>query len=149
MVEDFIRAGHLALGQWPDTDLFLIPATGFDSMRRDLKGTPALKVAEDLGTPVWLVQDDGNIDTQLSLHLVSRRKTFDSELKKTMNMQNAESKSLKMIRTSQRFESLDATHAICLETWQYKDGRGAVNRWTRLARRESGWQIESVEETTL
>jgi hypothetical protein len=47
---------------------------------------------------------------------------------------------------SQRFEMLDADHALCLETWPAKDSPGQINRWTRLVRQESKWLIESISE---
>ena len=46
MVEDFIRAGKKALERWPDAELFLAPREPFDSLLRDLQGTPAYTIAE-------------------------------------------------------------------------------------------------------
>lgn len=88
MAGDFIRAGLSALTAWPDADLFLVPSTPFDSLLRDLAGTPAYQIAEQLGRPVWLVQNDGTIDALLSRRLVSRRKALDAGLEKLMETFN-------------------------------------------------------------
>jgi Radical SAM superfamily/Protein of unknown function (DUF512) len=47
---------------------------------------------------------------------------------------------------SQRFEMLDADHALCIETWPAKDSPGQINRWTHLVRKGSEWVIESISE---
>lgn len=151
MVDDFVQAGRAALNRWPDTDLFLVPSAGFDGLQRDLNGTPAYKMAESLGRPVWLVQKDGVVDTQLSFMVVGRSKPFDIGLQKVMDAYNAsrDSMSGKRLETtpaSQQFATLDADQALCLETWPLKDGQGYLNRWTRLVKKESIWRIESVEE---
>jgi hypothetical protein len=151
MVDDLIHAGRAALERWPDTDLFLVPSAGFDSLQRDLKGTPAYRMAESLGRPVWLVQSDGAVDAQLSFRVVSRRKPSDTGLKKAMDVHNAAQaggsrRTLAATPASQRFETLDADHAICIETWPLRDGQGTLHRWTRLVRRESNWLVESAEE---
>jgi hypothetical protein len=78
MVDDFINAGRGAMVSWPDADLFLVPALPFDSLCRDLKGTPAYRIAESLGRPVWLVEENGTLDTQLSFRIVGRHKTTAS-----------------------------------------------------------------------
>jgi uncharacterized Fe-S cluster-containing radical SAM superfamily protein len=147
MVDDFISAGRAALERWPETDLFLVPSAGFDSLCRDLKGIPAYKMAESLGRPVWLVQNDGVLDAQLSFRIVNRRKPPDPELPQTMKDFNAgRGEPRNAVLISQRFESLDPTHAICLQIWQFKDGSKSFNRWTRLAKQQSDWRIESTEE---
>ena len=151
LVDDFVHAGRTALERWPDTDLFLVPSTGFDSLQRDLNGTPAYRMAESLGRPVWLVQNDGGVDTQLSYRLVSRRKPPDTGLKKAMDAYNAvrdsmSRRTLEANPASQRFETLNADHVMCLETWPLKDDQGVLNRWTRLVKKESNWVVESVEE---
>jgi hypothetical protein len=153
MVDDFVHAGQAALERWPDTDLFLVPSTGFDSLKRDLKGTPAYKMAEQLRRPIWLVQDDGVVDSQLSFRMLGRRKQPDTGLKKAMDAYNASRDSmsrrpLKATLASQRFETLDADRAMCLETWSRNDGRGALNRWIRLAKKESSWVVDCVEEVS-
>jgi uncharacterized Fe-S cluster-containing radical SAM superfamily protein len=153
MVEDFVQAGRAALERWPDTDLFLVPDAGFDRLHRDLKGTPVYKIAEGLGRSVWLVQNDGRVDAQLSFRLVGRRKQEDEELKEAMETHTAAQEhpgrgTLEAKPASQRFEVLDAERALCLETWELKDGQGVLHRWTRLVKKESGWQVEAVEEGT-
>ena len=88
MVEDFIRAGNKALEQWPDTELFLVPREPFDSLLRDLQGTPAYAIADDLGGPVWLVDPHGGIDPLVSPRLVTRRGPADALLRKVMERFN-------------------------------------------------------------
>ena len=151
MVDDFVQAGRLALERWPDADLFLVPSVGFDSLTRDLKGTPAYKIAESLGRPVWLVQKDGVVNAQLTFMVVGRSKPFDKGLKQAMDDHNAARDSLsrgtlEATPAAKRFETLDADHALCLETWPLKDGQKTLNRWTRLVKKESEWLVESVEE---
>jgi NifB/MoaA-like Fe-S oxidoreductase len=73
MVQDFIRTGKKALEQWPDIDLFLIPRVPFDFLLRDLEGTPAYKIPEELGRAVWLADALGGVDPLLSTRLVTRR----------------------------------------------------------------------------
>jgi uncharacterized Fe-S cluster-containing radical SAM superfamily protein len=151
MVDDFVHAGRAALERWPDTDLFLVPEAGFDGLKRDLKGTPAYKIAESLGRPVWLVRKDGSVDAQLSFMVVGRSKPVDIGLKQAMDAYNAardrlDSRTLEATPATQRFEILDADHALCIETWPLKDGIETLNRWARLVKQESGWLVESVEE---
>jgi hypothetical protein len=88
MAEDFIRAGQTAVEKWPDVDLFLVPSNPFDSLLRDLIGTPACRIAESLARPVWLVQSDGAIDSLLSMRLLKRRKPLDTGLKQAMDRFN-------------------------------------------------------------
>lgn len=88
MVEDFIRAGKKALEQWSDVELFLVPREPFDSLLRDLQGTPAYAIADDLGRPVWLVDPHGGIDPLVSPRLVSRRGSADALLRKAMSSFN-------------------------------------------------------------
>jgi hypothetical protein len=89
MVDDFIHAGRAALKRWPDTDLFLVPSIGFDSLNRDLIGMPAYKIAESLGRPVWLVLKDGMVDTQLAFK-GGWSKPFNIRLKKAMEVELAD-----------------------------------------------------------
>ena len=51
-----------------------------------------------------------------------------------------------VLPSMQRFEILDADHALCIETWPVKNSARRLNRWTRLVRRESRWFIESISE---
>jgi hypothetical protein len=185
MVEDFIRAGKKALEQWPDVELFLAPREPFDSLLHDLEGTPAYRIPEELGQPVWLVDSHGGIDPLLSTRLVTRRGTTHAPLREVMerfNRTRVEDTALEAgldliasfpIETSQgamhratlreviragwkltegvfpsaqRFETLDADHALCIETWPAKDSPGQINRWTRLVRQGSKWLIESISE---
>lgn len=151
MADDFVHAGRAALELWPDTDLFLVPSAGFDSLKRDLKGTPAYKMAESLGRPVWLVQKDGAVDPQLSFMVVGRSKPFDIGLKQAMDAYNAardslSHRTLEVTPAVQKFKTLDADHALCLEIWPLKDSQKTLNRWTRLVNQDSGWLVESVEE---
>jgi len=88
MVEDFIRVGKKALEQWPDAELFLVPREPFDSLLRDLQGTPAYMIAEDLGRPVWLVDPHGGMDPLLSPRLVTRRDSINASLRKVMERFN-------------------------------------------------------------
>jgi len=88
MVEDFIRAGKKALEQWPDAELFLAPREPFDTLLRDLQGTPAHTIADDLGRPVWLVDPHGGIDPLVSPRLVTRRDSANAPLRKVMERFN-------------------------------------------------------------
>jgi len=88
MVEDFIRAGKKALEQWPDVELFLVPREPFDSLLRDLQGTPAYTITDDLCRPVWLVDSHGGIDPLLSSRLVTRRSSSTDSLKMVMRRFN-------------------------------------------------------------
>ena len=88
MVEDFIRAGRRALEQWPDADLFLVPRVPFDALLRDLKGTPAYRISEELNRPVWLVDALGVIDPLLSARLVTRRGSTHALLGEAMDRFN-------------------------------------------------------------
>jgi uncharacterized Fe-S cluster-containing radical SAM superfamily protein len=152
MVDDFVQAGRSALERWPDTDLFLVPTIGFDRLQRDLKGTPAYKMTEILGRTVWLVQNDGVVNPQLSFRFEGSKLSYP-ELKQAMDAHNAAGdrmsrRTLETTPASQRFATLNMNRAICLETWLLKDGYGTLNRWTRLVKKESGWLVESVEEGT-
>jgi hypothetical protein len=84
MAEDFIRAGKKALERWPDAELFLAPREPFDSLLRDLQGTPAYTIAEHLGRPVWVVDPHGGIDPLVSPRLVTRRSTSTTPLREAM-----------------------------------------------------------------
>ncbi len=65
MVDDFIRAGRMALEQWPETELILVPKEPFDQIYRDLKGVPAYRISDELGRPVWVVEGCGCVNTLL------------------------------------------------------------------------------------
>jgi hypothetical protein len=185
MVEDFIRTGKKALEQWPDADLFLAPREPFDSLLHDLEGTPAYRIPEELGRPVWLVDAHGGIDPLLSTRLVTRRSTAHAPLREVMGRFNRARfedadfeagldlivsfpvetsqgalhrvtlrESIRagrkltegVLPSAQRFEMLDADHALCIETWPAKDSPGQINRWTRLVRQGSKWLIESISD---
>ena len=88
MVEDLIRTGKKALEQWPDADLFLVPRVPFDSLLHDLEGTPAYRIPEELGRPVWLVDAHGGIDPLLSTRLVTRRSSAHAPLREVMERFN-------------------------------------------------------------
>lgn len=185
MVEDFVRTGKKALGQWPDADLFLVPRVPFDSLLHDLEGTPAYRIPEELRRPVWLVDSHGGIDPLLSTRLVTRRSSTHAPLGEAMERFNRarfddadleagldlivsfpiETSQGAMDRTAlrealragqkltegvfpstQRFETLDSDHALCIESWPAKDSPGQINRWTRLVRQGSKWLIESISD---
>jgi hypothetical protein len=143
MVEDFIRAGKKALDLCPDADLFLVPRVPFDALLHDLEGVPAYRIPQELARPVWLVDSLGGIDPLLSTRLVTRRSSSLAPLREAMERFNRAQGPLPL---AQRFETLDADHALCIETWPVKDSAGQMNRWTRLVRQGSQWFIESVSE---
>jgi hypothetical protein len=152
MVDDFLVAGRAVLERWPETDLLLVPAKGFDSLCRDLTGAPAYKLAESLGRPVWLVQNDGVLDAQLSYRIVNRRKPTDAGLAKAMEaataarLRDQPGETVGAAPVTRRFETLDSAHALCLESWLLKGGQRSIQRWTRLVHRDAAWQVESSEE---
>jgi len=88
MVEDFIHAGKKVLERQPEVELFLVPREPFDSLLRDLQGTPAYIIADDLGRPVWLVNPHGWIDPLMSPRLVTRRGSADALLRQVMDRFN-------------------------------------------------------------
>jgi len=185
MVEDFIRTGKKALSQWPDADLLLVPRVPFDALLRDLEGTPAYRISEELSRPVWLVDALGGVDPLLSTRLVTRRSSAHAPLHEVMerfNRARVEDTNLEaaldliasfpletnrgaldreslreafrvnrkltagVFPLTQRFETLDADHALCIEIWPAKDSPGQINRWTRFVRQGSKWLIESISE---
>jgi uncharacterized Fe-S cluster-containing radical SAM superfamily protein len=150
MVEDFIQAGRLALEQWPDTELFLVPALPFDRFRRDLTGAPAYRIAESLGRPVWLVMDRGEVDTLLSFVMTETRKAPEAELQRVMKAHDAsrlpDDRLVSDEPSMRRFELLDSARAVCMDSWLLKDRCRTLNRWTRLIKADLGWRVESVEE---
>jgi len=185
MVEDFIRTGKKALEQWPDADLLLVPREPFDALLQDLVRTPAYRIPDVLGRPVWLVNSHGGIDPLLSTRLVTRRSSAHAPLREVMErfnqarfedavlesgldliasfpietsqgtmeratLREAIRAGRKLVQGSfpltQRFEMLDAAHALCVETWPAKHSSGQINRWTRLVRQGSKWLIESISE---
>jgi wyosine [tRNA(Phe)-imidazoG37] synthetase (radical SAM superfamily) len=111
MVDDFIKAGKAALDEWPDTELILVPKEPFDQLYRDLKGTAAYRISEELGRPVWVVEGCGCVNTLLDRPF---RKKEDQEAKKildTMNLFNAAFKDPAQIE-----KSLDMVDAYPLQT---------------------------------
>jgi hypothetical protein len=130
MVEDFIRTGKKALEQWPDADLFLVPRVPFDSLLHDLEGTPAYRIPEELGRPVWLVDSHGGIDPLLSTRLVTRRSSAHAPLGEAMERFNRA-----------RFEDaglesgLDLIASFPLETSQGLVDRAALREAIRAGRK--------------
>jgi hypothetical protein len=100
MANDFVSAGRAVLERYPETDLLLVPAVGFDSLHRNLSGTPAYKIAEVLQRPVWLVRDDGRFDPLLSFRAVRRSRPEDPGLSKAMEAFTAERSSVPPRRTA-------------------------------------------------
>lgn len=89
MVDDLVRAGKEALEQRPDTELVLVPKTPFDKLLRDLQKVPALRIAEELERPVWLVDPDrGDCDVLLDVPMVRTGQADVKALAETMNMFN-------------------------------------------------------------
>ncbi|MCX5835201.1 MAG: radical SAM protein [Deltaproteobacteria bacterium] len=82
MVDDFIKAGKAALDKWPDTELVLVPKEPFDQLYRDLKGTPAYRISEEIGRPVWVVEGCGCVNPLLDRPF---RKKEDQESKKIID----------------------------------------------------------------
>jgi hypothetical protein len=157
MVDDFVRAGEAALEERPDTALFLVPAAAFDSLRCDLTGEPAYRIAERLGRPAWIVGDEGTVDPLLSPRLVKRRPALDPALVAAVEAQGAgahgvaggPAEGLALASSgplSRRFEVLDAGSALCLETWAVHGSASTVRRWTRLVKSQEGWTVADVEE---
>ena len=120
MFEDFIRTGKKALGQWPDADLFLVPREPFDSLLQDLQGTPAYRIPEELGRPVWLVDSHGGIDPLLSTRLVTRRSSVHGPLCEVMERFNQE-----RFKDAELEAGLDLIASFPIETSQ-----GAMHRAT-------------------
>jgi len=85
MVDDFIKAGKAALEEWPETELILVPKEPFDQLYRDLKGTPAYRISEELGRHVWVVESCGCVSTLLDRPF---RKKEDQESKKLLAAMN-------------------------------------------------------------
>ncbi len=146
MADDFVAAGRAALDRWPGADLFLVPSNPFDSLLRDLKGVPAYKIAEALGRPVWIAQNDGVIDAQLSARIVSRRKPADIGPRQAMEVYNGERGGPgDAVLADRRFEWLDASRALCIESYLPRNGSKPFNRWVWLTKREGQWAVERVE----
>ena len=120
MFEDFIRTGKKALGQCPDADLFLVPREPFDSLSQDLQGTPAYRIPEELGRPVWLVDSHGGIDPLLSTRLVTRRSSVHGPLCEVMERFNQE-----RFKDAELEAGLDLIASFPIETSQ-----GAMHRAT-------------------
>jgi hypothetical protein len=74
--------------------------------------------------------------SQGALHRVTLRESIRAGRKLTEGV----------LPSAQRFEMLDADHALCIETWPAKDSPGQINRWTRLVRQGSKWLIESISD---
>jgi hypothetical protein len=55
-------------------------------------------------------------------------------------------RTLESTPASQKFETLDQFHCLCIETWMLRDSEQQLKRWTRLVKEGSAWLIDSVEE---
>ena len=89
MVDDFVRAGIKTLAQWPDVELVLVPSAPFDSLYCDLRGTPAHRIADALGKPVWIVDNAGGYEPLLSPLFVRPGESEIGALEKAMERFNA------------------------------------------------------------
>lgn len=87
-VDDFVRAGQQALALWPDVELILVPVAPFDSLNRDLQGTPAHRIADALQKPVWLMADTGACRRLLSGVFVRPGEADGDPLQRTMKRFN-------------------------------------------------------------
>jgi uncharacterized Fe-S cluster-containing radical SAM superfamily protein len=143
-VSDFIGAGRTARDEWPDIDLFVVPTTPFDSLYRDLLGQPALLISEALGRPVWLASPGGSIDSLLGFRLVERHRRPDQGFVAAMRGANEVRHDAPLL---QRFEVLDETHVLCLESWPSTTSDHPIQRWTRLEKTGTDWHVTSVEES--
>lgn len=88
MTDDFLHAGRQALEQYPDTELFLVPAAPFDSLHRDLRGAPAHRIADELNKPVWLMDDAGGYEPLLSVLFAQPGADATPSLEQTMERFN-------------------------------------------------------------
>ena len=111
MVDDFIEAGKEALQAFPDTELFLVPKTPFDSHERDLTGSPAYRIAEELGRPVWVVANDGSFNPLLEGSFESSADSPSGRAKEVMTRFNLCLKDEAMID-----QSLDLIAAFPVKT---------------------------------
>lgn len=123
MVDDFIRAGKKALEQWPKVELFLVPREPFDSLLRDLQGTPAYTIAEELDRPVWLADPHGGIDPLLSTRLVARRSSVNDSLREVMKRFN-----LARLEEAQLEAGLDLIASFPIETSEGPLDRAALRQ---------------------
>jgi hypothetical protein len=88
MVDDFVKAGMETLREHPDAELILVPRAPFDSHLRDLKGTPAYRIAEELKRPVWVVADNGAIHCLLEMAFERKEDSPTVPVKKIMERFN-------------------------------------------------------------
>jgi hypothetical protein len=88
MVDDFVKAGMEALREHPNVELILVPRSPFDSHLRDLKGTPAYRIAEELRRPVWVVADNGALHRLLEKTLERKEDSPTFPVKKIMERFN-------------------------------------------------------------
>jgi hypothetical protein len=140
MVDDFIRAGKKALEQWPDVELFLVPREPFDSLLRDLQGTPAYTIAEELDRPVWLADPHGGIDPLLSPHLVARRSSANASLRKVMKSFNRA-----RLEEAPLEASLDLIASFPIETSEGPLDRAALKEALRAGRKITGGVFPSAQ----
>jgi hypothetical protein len=125
MTNDFIEAGRQALAQYPDTELFLVPAGPFDSLYRDLCGTPAYCIADGLNKPVWVVDNAGGYEPLLSSLFTLPGENEANALEKTMERFNT------LWRAPQEADR-DALLAM-IAGWPLETGAGALGRKPFLA----------------
>jgi hypothetical protein len=111
MVDDFIGAGKAALGERPDTELVLVPKEPFDQLYRDLKGNPAYRIAEEIGRPVWVVENCGCVNPLLDRPFGKKE---DHETKKLFDAMKLFSAALQ--DPAQVEKSLDMVDAYPLRT---------------------------------
>jgi hypothetical protein len=140
MVEDFIRAAKRALEQWPDVDLFLVPRVSFDSLLHDLEGTPAYRIPEELGKPVWLVDAHGGIDPLLSTRLVTRRSVSSAPLQKIMERFNRA-----RFEDAKLEEGLDLVASFPIDTSQGALHRAALREKIRADRKRTEGRSPSTQ----
>jgi hypothetical protein len=111
MVDDFVKAGQEALRKHPDVELILVPRAPFDSHLRDLKGTPAYRMAEELRRPVWVVAENGDIHHLLEKAFERKVDSPQAGVKKLMELFNRAWKDETRIDSS-----LNLVHAFPVRT---------------------------------
>lgn len=88
MADDFVVSGRQALGEHPDAELVLIPRIAFDMHLRDLRGSPAYRIAEELERPVWVVGDNGDVNRLLDRALEQKGNPPSAAVKEAMERFN-------------------------------------------------------------
>jgi hypothetical protein len=161
----------------------------FDGLNRDLSGSPAYRVAEQLGKPVWVVDKsaeprtllratlepvDGNlessgvrraleqameahgctnqdsIEVDRALDRVARYpleisgELLDRDQYRARLLEEARLRADARGLIERRFEILDESHALCVETWATANGLGTRRKWTHLLQRGGHWLLERV-----